>query len=441
MLSHLWESEKLRLSQILFIRVTGGKEQLRYQDILDKGFPHIFEICVKNRARKLFSKDQPVQLNPSARYNLESPHIQATFEQLKTLLLQETVFTRDELFELVKVSINFQYDVLVRPRQKLREILFKSKAQSSKEDISVVVKGFGEERPFIHNLIQAIESIDSQVISKEGFEKLTKQIEQDVYRQTPIAPFLKEISLLLDFETTVTGENQSLIRSHVLTGMLRERELTSALNEINTEAKRKDHWSINEIESVLERHFLVGNMEAGDEEALTLSRTEKSDSEEIPLDEIGELDLSQEDIKESTSDAAKDASGIRIAFEEEEGGAADKSDDEELASEPDSKELSLLFDDEEENIPIDRDQIEKQPPGPYPELRSLINSDDQKKFVKKIFSEDVHQYTEFIQSLEKSDSWKEAKSIIDNELADRQINPYSEEAVRLGDIVFSRYFS
>ncbi len=70
----------------------------------------------------------------------------------------------------------------------------------------------------------------------------------------------------------------------------------------------------------------------------------------------------------------------------------------------------------------------------------LIDEKDKKYIQKKIFDNDIRAYNEFIRQLEPIDSWKEAKKMIDNELVMRSIEPFSKEALRLGDLVFNRYF-
>ena len=89
---------------------------------------------------------------------------------------------------------------------------------------------------------------------------------------------------------------------------------------------------------------------------------------------------------------------------------------------------------------IKRSNIEKQPDGPLHSLRRLIDEKDMKYIQKRIFDNDIRAYNEFIRQLEVIESWKEAKKIIDNELFMRSIEPFSKEALRLGDLVFNRYF-
>jgi len=100
----------------------------------------------------------------------------------------------------------------------------------------------------------------------------------------------------------------------------------------------------------------------------------------------------------------------------------------------------LIRFDEEEPI-IYRAKLEQQPPGPFPSLLQLIDEKNRKLFVRKIFDRDADAYMDFIQRLESVLTWKEAKSLLDQELQRRKRNPYSKEVIRLSDLVFGRYFS
>jgi len=89
---------------------------------------------------------------------------------------------------------------------------------------------------------------------------------------------------------------------------------------------------------------------------------------------------------------------------------------------------------------ISRSKIEKQPDGPLYSLLRLIDEKDKKFIQKRVFDNDHQAYHEFIRQLESIDNWKEAKRVIDNELFIRSVEPFSKEALRLGDLVFNRYF-
>jgi hypothetical protein len=97
-------------------------------------------------------------------------------------------------------------------------------------------------------------------------------------------------------------------------------------------------------------------------------------------------------------------------------------------------------DDDDEPQMIDRAKIEAQPPGPYPSFTRLVDEKSRRDFIKKIFHKDLEAYLSFIEQIEEMQTWKEAKAFLDREFQQRKVSPYSKEAVRLSDLVFSRYF-
>ena len=73
-------------------------------------------------------------------------------------------------------------------------------------------------------------------------------------------------------------------------------------------------------------------------------------------------------------------------------------------------------------------------------LREMIDSKTEKVFVKKLFANDQNAYDHLIKKLEESESWRVAKILIDNELFKRDVDPFSREAIKLVDLVYSRYY-
>jgi hypothetical protein len=73
-------------------------------------------------------------------------------------------------------------------------------------------------------------------------------------------------------------------------------------------------------------------------------------------------------------------------------------------------------------------------------LRSFIDDKSRKGFIKKLFGGETEGYEHLLDKLEEADSWRVAKILIDNELFKRDVDPFSREAIKLVDIVYSRYY-
>jgi len=105
-----------------------------------------------------------------------------------------------------------------------------------------------------------------------------------------------------------------------------------------------------------------------------------------------------------------------------------------------SRGFRIIFSDEN-YFKIYRQRIERQPPGPYPSIYDYLKGKDSKKFLRKLFKNDKTAFNEFISKVDRVSRWRDAKQIIDWELEKRRVDPYSKEAVRIGDVVFAKFFS
>ena len=101
----------------------------------------------------------------------------------------------------------------------------------------------------------------------------------------------------------------------------------------------------------------------------------------------------------------------------------------------------VVFSEDESFYIIQTQKIETQPPGPYPSIFDYIHRKDKKRFIRKLFKKDDEAFIKFINRIDKLSKWRDAKQIIDWELEMRRLDPYSKEAVKLGDVVFAKYFT
>jgi hypothetical protein len=79
--------------------------------------------------------------------------------------------------------------------------------------------------------------------------------------------------------------------------------------------------------------------------------------------------------------------------------------------------------------------------GELADIHALISSRDRKKIIKKIFKKDEKAYKDFFDLVNSTQTWDIATIIIEDLFAGREINPYSKEAIKLGHLVYLRYFS
>jgi hypothetical protein len=253
MISQLWQSEKHRLADRLHQRVLRGRDAAACREFFGNGLPEIFEILVRKYARRRLEEAIHL-LNPN-RFDLPACADRKN-ETFYEALISGTKLTSDELAKLCRSAVNLQYDILVRPRAALCHLLFASFNECRRDDVIVIAEGFGEERPFVKKLLATLRTLPSPRILRDMFETLTRAAEQDVLKETPISSLLTDFKLLMDFESQATGKICIAISSPVLLGMLVERELGALADNLSQESE-KASWTLAEIESALQRYWLV----------------------------------------------------------------------------------------------------------------------------------------------------------------------------------------
>ena len=73
-------------------------------------------------------------------------------------------------------------------------------------------------------------------------------------------------------------------------------------------------------------------------------------------------------------------------------------------------------------------------------LKTYIDDKTESVFVKKLFGGDKDAYNNLVDKLEEAESWRVAKILIDNELFKRDVDPFSREAIKLVDTIYTRYY-
>jgi len=79
--------------------------------------------------------------------------------------------------------------------------------------------------------------------------------------------------------------------------------------------------------------------------------------------------------------------------------------------------------------------------GELSDIHALISSRDKKRILKRVFNKDAKAYKDFFDLVNSTQTWDIAAIIIEDLFAGREINPYSKEAIKLGHLVYLRYFS
>lgn len=408
MASTTGENEKQMLSAMVQERLIGKKNSVLYKELLEEKIPTFLKNYLQKAVKKIIQHEEPIQFKHSKKFDFENSEISKLKLSLLKALEDVTVFPREELVKIIDQTVSLQFDYLVKPKQTLLNIFYKKKSDCVKSDILPVLEGLEDNRFFIVRLIDNIKKFDQYHIVKEDFKKVLRKTEKEVYQENFLNAFISEVKKFTEFLGMIRGYNSQKINIDLIKILLEERSLNqyiAAFDHLNNDAIDIERLT-NTLGEFLEKGELNNQQMENDDIDNFLTHSN--------------LEIVNSGKKENT------------AFP-----------DERITVVPDKKnnnKSTINNYKDPFDIVIDRSQIERQPEGPIESLSILIDDKNERFLIKRIFNNHQSEYDKFIGKLEAIESWKKAKEVIDRELNMRSIKPFSKEALRLGDLVFNRYF-
>lgn len=439
-----WDMEREKLVTGLLARIASRGEYVALRELLAMDLPEVLNVVLRNHARHVVRNEKPLALQTHRRFELEDQEIRRQFRGLRDGLAERIVFESIELKPALNFGVRLQFDLIVRPRVFLENLLFQHAATRERDDVLVILMGFHDARDFVAMCIDRINAYAFPAISKENFIDLVRQVEREVYGKNPVATVMADVRAYQNYCRQILGLGapSEIMDNQVILAMLNERRLTDLSESLLPEFAKKESWLLEEIEALLQECVA----RAGGGTAPTpqgVSEIDLSNFLEEAASEI-ENQLVQTSLRElrSTQTIANPPQIVSETTPLSAQASLPLAEEkrEEMPSAPVKKRPLIRFE-EEEPVMVSRAKLEQQPSGPFPALEKLIDDKSRKLFVKSIFQRDEEAYSDFVQRLELIQTWKEAKALFDGELNRRKINPYTKEAIRFSDVIFGRYFA
>jgi len=435
-----WQDEKDRLIAELEKKILGRREQITVQEISAAPMPELLLAAFRNHAHSIVRREKPLVLQSSHRFVLDDSEIKTHLCRLRELLIDRLVMPRDEVIEVIVFAVRLQFDVITKPRAALVELLYERALERDRDDIRTIVAGLGEQRPMISALLDLIGGYPAGPVNREAFVALCRRAEKTAYADKPVTALMADLHDFIGFCGAIDGAKITEVDNQTVLGVLFERNLKELAEGLLPTLTQKDKWTLLEIEKILEHQIVSSGLALGAEAHRQIFPPPEIDLnaflEEAP-DEI-QLDLDENGHDGNTIDPEHATVGERASLQ-------DASAFERV--------YDLFTDSPENDAPAEQGTAVQSSPAathrslhefqssiPYQPLYRLIDDQSKAMFVKKIFRKDGEAYGRFIDLLEVAENWNAAKGILDEELSMRKINPYSKEAIRLSDLVFSRYF-
>ena len=404
------ENQKKLLSSILINRLLEGKNTVIYRELMDEELPVFLKNYLRNRVQKIYNTEEPFQINNSKRFDLNYHKIDQLTQELKSAFEDATLFTKEEIEEIILRTVGLQFDLLTSPAETLQKIFFQNKSEHTQTEILRIIEGLEDRRIFMGKLINNIRQFDQYHILSENFNEMLESTINEAYTKDLYISLISDFESFLEFQKSIENKKVKLLKKNIIKLMLEKRHVEHLYQLIIKIDKDSESLNIEDIKKGLSEN--------------------RVDNDSYPTDHTYS-DNDKLEIVEPTAHSE---------FREEDDLAYELQDADSISIESEKHHPIIKDCKEPQDFIIDRSMIEYQPDIPLVSLNSLFDEKSKKMIKKKIFKKDSEAYNKFLDRLENVDNWKEAKHIIDYELMIRSIQPFSREALRLGDLVFNRYF-
>jgi len=417
MTASIGETEKRLLAESVQERLIGSKNSVLYSDLLKERIPTFLKNYLQNSVKRLVCTEEPVQFKNSKRFDFDHPKIKQLRDSLLQAFEEVAILPREELIQAINKTVRLQFDLIVRPNATLTKIFYNNKSDQIKSEMLKILDGLKDGRVYLDEVISRLEEFDQFHVVEADFKKLLTETESEVYQTKFLEVFISEVKSFVRFLGMIRGYNGHEIKVELVKLLLAERNLHGVERAL-------DHYESKMIDLSTLEGLLVSFIEE-----------QKNVLGESGGDEIDNFFMY------STTNPNMETERITIVNGQTEVAAnsSEKVFAETVVTSKKKKVRVINFTDSENWI-IDRNKIEQQPDGPLEPMENLIDEKNRKFLVKKIFDQDCSAYENFISKLNEIDNWKKAKEVIEIELHQRHIMPFSKEALRLGDLAFTRYF-
>jgi hypothetical protein len=485
-----WEQEKAKLSLALTERLLRGRDAIGFPELMASpllhherlaGLGEIALAVLRRHAREIIRQEKPLVLQSKRRFELDDAEIRAPLRKLRDLLAERMVFDKNELHAALSFGLRLQFDVITKPAAMLERLIYQHAVTRDQDDVIVILQGFEENHSFVAHLQKLLAEHPNHSITKEAFVALCRRAEKEIYGQRGVSALIVDLQTYQNFCAVIGPSSYHRLEAPIVLSMLHERGMEELAERAMPDLVQQAWWSIPEIEHLFEERTSAMELPPAPQETpepslapeVELGRLLKETANAIESPAVDQIDEQEKagitaEIKEQSWPQENAQIDLDLSPAETPGDLAVAemevpSNGKEVAVEPATSELSdiaiepsleidaapvpprpkIMYHDADDDEPqmIEHAKIEAQPPGPYPSFTRLVDEKSRRDFIKKIFHKDLEAYLAFIEQIEEMQTWKEAKAFLDRELQQRKVNPYSKEAVRLSDVVFSRYFT
>lgn len=381
---------------------------LEIPDSLKHFFSQEVEIWIREEEEKFESE----------RFDYDQPEVRMLIDQIFDYLQQNAVFDLAKFNHLLERAIKLELNYIVKPHRTLSQFIFRNSDKVSTMEVYDTLKYFFKFEYYKNAISDYFNSKYLREINHDQFIDLVEQIDEKAFEDNRLETTLKTVKSIMSAIGEARQEEVNKLAVEVLYDAMSDRKLddyTDLLEKVKYETETSE-LTFTEIETLFKDHKLPGG------EAVTEEKSESAFIYEDMETSAPAVNVETIDVKEST---------MELDLKDEE---AEDEFEEEIAVEderPKTNVASDLADYVARQISSD---------SPLEDLNGLIVGRARRKIIKKLFRKNEQDFTNFLVMLNKESSWKIASKIIDDEFYEREVNPYSKEAISLSDIIYLRFF-
>jgi len=398
---------------------------------------------------EIWIREEEEKFATTERFDYDIPEVRMLIDQIFDHLKQSATFHLNKFNQLLERAIKLEMNYLIEPHRTLSQFIFKDSDIVSTMGIYDTLKYFFRLEYYKGAISDYFNLKYLREISKDQFIDLINQIDEKAFSENKAETTLKMVKSIMSFLGEAENTTVNALSIDVLRVSLRDRNLGEYV-ELVERAEKESELSELTFDQ-LEAMFRDGILPGADEEII-----EKT--EIIGLESHEDIETSKPEVAVDEIEVQEQVIDEVVVEEDEDEDLDEEMEDEEYELEEETEEAPVAAEEPDTQVPED---VEETFDGPIPnvasdladhvarqissdnpleDLNSLIKGRLRRRIIKKLFSKKEHEYITFIDSINGMPTWKDASRIIDDEFYNREINPYSREAIAFSDMIYLRFF-
>lgn len=385
---------------------------------------------------ELWIREEEEKFTTTDRFDYDVPEVRMLIDQIFDQLKQNAVFHINKFNQLLERAIKLELNYLIEPHRTLTQFIFKDSNIVSTMGIYDTLKYFSRLEYYKTAISDYFNLKYLREISKDQFVDLINQIDEKAFSENKAETTLKILKSIMGFLSEAQNREVNALTIPVLRAAFRDRNLNDYVQLLDQTEKEQgvSELTFEQLESMLREGIFPGAKEIADKTEIIGMESHADIETSKPVVAVNEIE-----VQERSADEAVVEEEIEEELEDEEYELEEDTEIAEVAAPPTAEKIPLTPGKVAEDL---ADHVARQISAdtPMADLNGLITGRTRRKIIKKLFRKKEHEFLTFVQQVNDLNTWKEASRMIDDEFYNREINPYSKEAIIFSDIIYLRFF-